>query len=207
MPEDPASLLIDRLAGKKGIKTSHRLELDLRRPAGVVRTRARRTRNFSTSTEIRNFLRGLSIFGANDQPPILRCTAVVSSLAVHRVLDETKEAEYEPTLTDRANVDRGTHGLYDSLGTTPEMSEIVGGLVLVKARDHSGNVYRFKEVNCGVSTAHRRLSRVELNCRRLERGLVENVEPDSSCTPFEIHKVNLLARTGCHGSCFTTGHR
>ena len=36
VPEDPASLLINRLAGKWAIKTSLRIELDLRRPAGVV---------------------------------------------------------------------------------------------------------------------------------------------------------------------------
>ena len=36
VPEDPASLLIDRLAGRWAIKTSLGLELDLRRPAGVV---------------------------------------------------------------------------------------------------------------------------------------------------------------------------
>ena len=36
VPEDPASLLINRLAGKWAIKTSLRIELDPRRPAGVV---------------------------------------------------------------------------------------------------------------------------------------------------------------------------
>ena len=36
VPEDAAGLLIDRLAGKWAIKTSLRLDLDLRRPAGVV---------------------------------------------------------------------------------------------------------------------------------------------------------------------------
>ena len=36
VPEDPAGLLINRLAGKWAIKTSLRIELDLRRPAGVV---------------------------------------------------------------------------------------------------------------------------------------------------------------------------
>ena len=36
VPEDPASLLINRLAGRWAIKTSLRIELELRRPAGVV---------------------------------------------------------------------------------------------------------------------------------------------------------------------------
>ena len=72
VPEDPASLLIDRLAGKWAIKTSLRLELDLRRPAGVV------PHSSSTHEEIFNLDGDKEIFertvdyGANHQPPILR---------------------------------------------------------------------------------------------------------------------------------------
>ena len=59
------------------------------------------------------------------------------------------------------------------------MSEIVDELVLVKARDHSGNVYRFKEVKRGVSTAQRRLSRVELNCRDWKEVVHSRRDPQS----------------------------
>ena len=36
VPEDPAGLLTDRLAGKCAIKTSLQVEIEVQRPAGVV---------------------------------------------------------------------------------------------------------------------------------------------------------------------------
>ena len=72
VPEDAASLLIDRLAGKWAIKNfsparARSAATCPGRPALELDARG----NFPTSTEIRNFFRGPSIFGANDQPPIL----------------------------------------------------------------------------------------------------------------------------------------
>ena len=119
VPEDPASLLIDRLAGKRAIKNfsparARSAATCWGRPALELDAR----RNFSTSTEIRKFSRGLSISVPTTSRRLSDVLPIVSSLAVLRVLDETK-VEYEPTLTDRAIVDGSTHGLSDSLGTTP----------------------------------------------------------------------------------------